>query len=101
LKNLPEAETSFLKTTIVYRDQEKPLVCDIDDFLDCETSECALELFDLYIKEELEVVNRVLIGFYDTKGGKIFIYRVDDEILCLCIHRVDVSCKAMCRDYVE
>lgn len=101
LKNLPEAETSFLRATIVYKNKEKPLVCDIYDLLECESSECALELFDLYIQEEIGVTKRSLIGFNDVRGGKIFIYKVDNEVLCLCIHRVDINCLSICRDYMK
>lgn len=97
MRNLPEAETSFLKITMVYKGREKPLVCDINDFLECESSECALELFDLYVKEYVNVNERRFVGLNNIRGGKVFIYEVDNEVLCLCVHRAEVRCLPMCK----
>lgn len=101
LKNLPEPEAQILKATFVYKDNSFNLVCNIYDFLGCETNECALELCDLYLKKYVENVCREVIAIENIKGGKIFIYNLDNDVACLCIHRFDVNCIDICRNYLR
>lgn len=98
MKNLPEAEAeAALKVSLMYRGRTVSIVCNAYEFLDCDTADCALDLFDVYIKKYVDATPRDIYIAEDVRGGKIFIYRIDGEDICICIHRTDISCEDMCK----
>lgn len=99
MKNLPEPEASFLRVTLVYKERSIPILCDVSDFLDCDSAECALELFDSYIQRYIGVTEGNILLIENIKGGKIFVYKVNDDTVCLCIHKANIDCINICKNY--
>ncbi len=98
MKNLPEAEGIPLKVTVI-NGIRKEIFCDVDELIDCDDTECAMEIFDLYIRPILpfSVTRYSISNISVVKGGKIFVYNVDDKRMCLAIHRIDIDPSSLCR----
>ncbi len=101
LKNIPEPESSFLEVTAIYRGKIFRILCDVYDFVGCESSDCALELFDLYLQRYVDTPEKTVVAIENIRGGKVFVYKVNNEVLCLCIHRAEVDCENICRGYTK
>lgn len=101
LKNIPEPESSFLEATAIYRGKTFHVLCDVYDFVDCESNDCALELFDLYLQRYVEAPEKNVVAIENIRGGKVFVYKVNNEYLCLCIHRAEVDCENICIGYMK
>lgn len=101
MKNLPEPEASYLRATLIFRGKVIDFVCNLYDFIDCDSTECALDLFDSYLQRYVEAKEVKVMAIENIKGGKMYIYSVGNDTICLCIHRVDISCEDVCRSYVK
>uniref|UniRef100_A0A7C2V9I3 Uncharacterized protein n=1 Tax=Ignisphaera aggregans TaxID=334771 RepID=A0A7C2V9I3_9CREN len=101
MKNMPEPEASFFRVTLLYRGNSYRLICNVDDIIDCETAECAQDLYDSYVQRYTNTISKSVITIENRKGGKIFVYRVNGDTACLCVHRPDIDCKDMCANYMK
>lgn len=101
MKTLPEPEASSIRSTLVYKGELIEVLCDVYDLLDCESTDCALELYDSYLQKHISDSERALVSIENIKGGKIFVYRIGGDVVCLCIHRAEVDCKAICDHYMK
>jgi len=98
VKNLPEAEGIPLKVTVI-DGIRREIFCDVDELIDCDEYECAIEIFDLYIRPILPfpITRYSVSNISVVRGGKIFVYNVDDRRICLAIHRIDMDPDTLCR----
>lgn len=101
LKNIPEPESSFLEATAVYRGKVFHILCDVYDFINCESADCAEELFDLYLPRYVDVSEKSVVAIENIRGGKVFVYKANNEVLCLCIHRTGINCENICSSYTK
>jgi hypothetical protein len=97
--NIPEVEGGKVKSLLIFGENITPVLCDPEEILECDTSECALELFNTCIKGVIKVQakNISIETIKLIKGGKVIVYVVDNEKYYLCVHSIQGDALKLCK----
>ncbi len=97
--NIPEAEGSKTKTLLIFNETVIQLFCDPEEVFECDANDCALELFNLCVKNfvNIPIKNVIVKAIKLLKGGKVIVYSVDDKRYYLCAHRIQGDIIELCK----
>jgi hypothetical protein len=97
--NIPEAEGSKIRASLIFDEVIVPVFCDPEEIFECDANDCALELFNVCIKDVIKLSAKSIS--IDTikflKGGKVIVYVVDGKKLYLCAHRIQEDVLKLCK----
>ncbi len=98
-KNLPEPEATAMDILLVIDNRVFTIYCDADEILACEEERCANELYSSCVESFVKgsYIKVKHIGY--IRSGKIIVYTIDGEKVCLCICRRGIDIVSICNLY--